>query len=78
MSGNGREPKRKEPKKLTPIEQMKILHEHTLTALKMMDVLYGREDLDELEVTWRLASIVGMLAIAQSEIETMIIIMEDN
>ena len=78
MSGNGREPKVQEIKTITPIEQMKILHEHTLAALKMMEILYNRDDLDEIEVTWRLGSIVGMLAIAQSEVETMLIIMEDN
>ena len=77
MSGNGKEPKGKE-QKLTPIEQMRILYETTHAAFRITEALYDNDDLTHLGVTWRLGSIVGILAMAQSEIETAIILMEDE
>jgi len=70
--------KQKEPKPIQQIEQMRILYETTHAAFHIMRTLYDNDRLDDIEVTWRLGAVVGMLGMMQSEIETVIILMEDG
>ena len=65
-------------KTMSQIAQMKILYETTHAAFHIMRTLYDDDHLDDLEVTWRLGAVVGMLGMMQSEIETTIILMEDG
>ena len=66
----------KETKKMPQIDQMKILYERAHAAFHVLGTLHDDDRLDDLAVTWRLGSIVGMLDIFQSEVKTAIIIME--
>ena len=65
-------------KTMSQIAQMKILYETTHAAFHIMRTLYDDDHLDDIEVTWRLGAVVGMLGMMQSEVETTIILMEDG
>ncbi len=69
MPGNGREPKRKEPKKLTSVEQAQMASDHANTAFKLFETLMYDERIDDGDVRWRVDSIAGVLAILSIEID---------
>lgn len=69
MSGNGKEPKKKEQAKLTPIEQAQMVSDHANTAFKLFETLMYDERIDDGDVRWRVDSVAGVLAMLSIEID---------
>jgi len=69
MSGNGKEPKRKEQKKLTPVEQAQMVSDHANTAFKLFETLMNDDRIDDGDVRWRVDSVAGVLAMLSIEID---------
>ena len=78
MSGNGREPKGRENKELTPVEQMQILSEHGNAVFKIFETLMYDDRIDDGDVRWRLDSVTGVLAMLSIEIDNQLYIMKNQ
>ncbi len=72
MPGNGREPKKVEPKKLASVEQAQMVADHANTAYKLFEVLMNDDRIDDGDVRWRVDSMAGVLCMLSIEIDSVL------